>query len=216
MCGRFLLSSPSDLVCRLFEVEDIDLTPRWNIAPTQRVACVRWIEGRRVMDQLRWGLVPAWARDERSGARLINARSETAHTKPSFRGPMRSHRCLIPADGFYEWTGERGAKRPWCIRRVDGQPMAFAGLWDRWTRGSEPLETCTILTTTPNAVTAPIHDRMPVILDPANWTDWLTASTAEQTAPLLKPIGDEVLRAYRVDPRVNRPACDVPSCADPV
>ena len=222
MCGRYSLSTPGDIVAELFGLTDLpDLVPRWNIAPTQQSAVVRADEGgARRLDLLRWGLVPGWAKDAAIGARMINARSETAAEKPSFRTALRRRRCLVLADGFYEWQRTPDGKVPTRVQRRDGAPFALAGLWERWTRGPgpEPLETFTILTTAPNALLRPIHDRMPVILGRQDHALWLDSSVTEPAAvrELLAPCPPNDFEAFAVSRHVNSPRHDDPDCAAPV
>ena len=177
MCGRFLLHTPVDTLQRAFGfAERPNLRPRYNIAPTQTVPIVRQKDGGgRELALVRWGLIPSWAKEAGIGGRLINARAETVAEKPAFRGAFRKRRALVPADGFYEWRKREGdrPKQPLLVRRRDGQPFAFAGLWEHWRGPEGEVETCTILTTEANAALAPIHDRMPVILDPACYDRWL-------------------------------------------
>ena len=169
---------------------------------------------------LHWGLVPAWAEEPKVGGQMINARAESAATKPVFREAFRRRRCLVPADGFYEWKKLTSGKQPYCIRGRDHQPFAFAGLWERWL-GSDaypPIESFTILTTEPNALLRPLHDRMPVILDPGDFDLWLDPAIGEpdRLRRLLSPFPDDRLVAYPVSTRVNRPANDDPSCLEEV
>jgi putative SOS response-associated peptidase YedK len=178
MCGRYRLSRRKQLIEEYFEAAESEheWTPRYNIAPTQSVPVIRQNPKEPVRDLslLRWGLIPWWAKDAVGAAQMINARSETADTKPAFRDALKSRRCLIPADGFYEWKKAGRAKQPYCFEVNEGALFAFAGLWDRWMDPTgKPVETCSILTTTPNAVTSAIHDRMPVILDPDDYDLWL-------------------------------------------
>ncbi len=156
---------------------------------------------------MRWELVPHWAKDVKIGYKMINARAETVRTKPAFRSAFASRRCLIPADGFYEWQRSRTPRQPHYIRKRDGKPMAFAGLWEIWRGGEEPLESCAIITTGPNTLMAPLHDRMPVILAPGAFEGWLVGSP-EQAAGLLKPYAGEDLEVYPVSRRVNNPRND--------
>ena len=169
MCGRYRLSRRKQILAESFEATpfDDDWEPRYNIPPTQPVPVIRHHpkEPRRVLSLMRWGLIPSWSKDASSSASMINARSETAATKPAFREPMKFRRCLVPADGFYEWRRTRTSKQPFCFEVNGGEPFAFAGLWDRWKNVSwQWIKSCSILTTTPNAVTSQVHDRMPVIL----------------------------------------------------
>ncbi len=220
MCGRYSLAVPGDIVAELFAlVGSPEISPRWNIAPTQSVGVIRAApDGARHLSPLRWGLVPTWAKDAKIGNRMINARSETAASKPSFRNALRRRRCIVPADGFYEWRRTVDGKVPTRIQRRDGTPMALAGLWERWSRGPEPLETFTILTTTPNHLLRPIHDRMPVILAPDDWQRWLDPDQqdARVVEPLMIPYPDGELEAFAVSTRVNSPRHDDPECAAPV
>ena len=217
MCGRYSLTAPAEVVRDLFNyLERPNLGPRANIAPTQEVAAVRLgADGARHFVRLRWGLVPAWAKDAGMGARMINARAETLAEKPAFRDAFRARRCLIAADGFYEWKSEGGAKQPYRIARADGAPFAFAGIWERWDKspnggpGGAPLETCSIVTTEANTRLSEIHPRMPVILDPGAFAAWLDPATPPAEArALLAPYPAEGLVAYRVTRRVNAVAND--------
>src|SRR5580692_4609227 len=178
MCGRYRLSRRKQLVEEYFDAipGDEEWAPRYNIAPTQPVPVIRQHpkEPRREMSLVRWGLIPSWAKDASVAARMINARSETAATKPAFRDALKFRRCLVPADGFYEWQRTEKDKQPYCFEMIERQPFAFAGLWDRWRApDGTGLETCTIMTTPPNQLLADIHNRMPVILSPVNYDLWL-------------------------------------------
>jgi putative SOS response-associated peptidase YedK len=194
--------------------------PRYNIAPTQLIATVA-NNNREELDLFRWGLVPSWAKDAAIGNRLINARAETLAEKPSFRAAYRRRRCLILADGFYEWQANPlgGAKTPYLVRLESGGPFAFAGLWEIWSApdGSRLLS-CTIITTRPNELVAPIHKRMPVILPPEAYDRWLSAEEepSERLQPLLGPYPAEEMVAYPVSRVVNNPANDIPECVIPV
>ncbi len=220
MCGRYMLTVSGEVLARLFELDTApELAPRYNIAPTQPAPVVRSREGSRELRELRWGLVPRWARDPSMGARLINARAETAAAKPSFREAFRSRRCLVPANGFFEWQKLPGGKQPWLVRFADRRPFALAGLWERWTPPEgTPLETFTILTTEPNAVVAPLHGRMPVILPPEAWDPWLDPALRDpgRLAPLLRPCPPEGMETFPVSRLVNSPANDSPECAEPL
>src|SRR5262245_35107324 len=174
MCGRFTLATSRAQLADLFRLAGgPELPLRYNIAPTQPVPVVRAAGDGRALALARWGLIPRWATDPAIGNRLINARSETVAEKPSFRDAFRKRRCLIPATGFYEWAKTAGGKQPYHFRLLDGRPFAFAGLWERWDRGGEPVESCTILTTAANAVVRPVHERMPVILPAEAFAAWL-------------------------------------------
>ena len=178
MCGRYTLKTPVEKLAEEFGFDDssVELPPNYNVAPTQGVAAVLEEDGRRRLEVLRWGLIPPWADDPQIGSRMINARAETAPEKPSFRRAFRERRCLIPADGFYEWKRMNGGKQPYYIHMKEGRPFAFAGLWESWKEAGGPeIRSCTILTTKPNALAGEIHDRMPVILPPALTTyGWIT------------------------------------------
>ena len=222
MCGRFTLFEPDKVLAREFGVSGIPLlSPRYNIAPSQPVAAVRAAPAGtgRELALLRWGLIPSWSKDPAIGNRLINARAETASQKPSFRNAFKRHRCLIPASGFYEWQRRELRKQPFYIRMHDGAPFAFAGLWDRWESPDKGvIETCTILTTATNALLAPIHDRMPVILPPGKYDQWLDPSLQDpdSLAPLLVPFPPEDMAAFPVSPRVNAPSTDDEGCIAPL
>jgi len=222
MCGRFTLFEADTILSREFGVSVIPpLVPRYNIAPSQPVAAVRATpagSGREIAF-LRWGLIPSWSKDPAVGSRLINARAETARDKPSFRNAFRRHRCLIPANGFYEWQRQERGKQPYFVRMRDERLFAFAGLWDRWESPDKgAIETCTILTTVSNAVLAPIHDRMPVILPPTEYARWLDPALrdADSLAPLLVPFPPDKMLASQVSPRVNSPAVDDERCMAPL
>ena len=214
MCGRFTQATEGEIIARVFDLaESPVLSPRYNIAPTQAVAVVRAREGGRRLDALRWGLVPSWAKDRTIGDRMINARAETLAEKPAFRSAFRARRCLIVADGFYEWQKAEGRKQPHFITFRDRRPFGFAGLWERWD-GDGPVESCTIVTTTANEVLAPIHDRMPVILDREEFALWLDPKVTDtrRVAGLLRPYAPDLLEAYPVSLLVNNPANDSPAC----
>jgi len=273
MCGRFTLSTPTEILAELFALdgETESLPPRYNIAPTQPVAVVRTLgpatggggsrseaspsrssppagtggaagsteRGDRAsnrdtggappmpydgplsrrLDLLRWGLIPFWAKDPGIGARMINARAETVAEKPAFRAAFRRRRCLIPADGFYEWRREGPRKQPYHFRLPDGGPFAMAGLWERWSpEGADPIETCTILTTDANDVVRPVHHRMPVILLPEAYETWLDPDVDDRgaLAPLLVPLAGDAIVGHAVSTHVNAPVNDDPTCVDPL
>jgi len=220
MCGRYILTITGEVLARAFDLHETpELSPRYNIAPTQDAPVIREIGGVRRLELLRWGLVPSWARDPSIGQRLINARSETAASKPSFRSAIRRRRCLVPSDGFYEWQKTPAAKQPWLIRMRDGGPFAMAGLWETWRpEAGEALETFTILTTKPNQVVAPLHGRMPVILPPGSWERWLDPAIDDPSklSPLLEPYPPEEMAAHPVTRAVGSPAFDMPACIEPV
>jgi putative SOS response-associated peptidase YedK len=219
MCGRFLLTAPVEALRRLFGVEAaFNLAPRYNIAPTQETPVLRLDSGGgRVLAMLRWGLVPSWAKDPAIGSNLINARADTVAAKPSFRAAFRQRRCLVPADGFYEWkAGAPGTpKQPYLIARADGATFAFAGLWELWQHEKEKLYTFTIVTTDANAALAPIHHRMPVILDPGDYAAWLDPANKDAQA-LLKPAPEDWMRATPISTRVNAVRNDDASLIEPL
>lgn len=221
MCGRFTLTAPPAQIQDAFDLEETpDLGPRFNIAPGQDVATVEdRAEGGRVLVMRRWGLVPSWARDAAIGSRMINARAETAAEKPAFRAAFRRRRCLVPADGFYEWAASgKGPKQPYHLRRPDRGLFAIAGLHERWRAGEDRwLSTCALLTTDANATVARVHGRMPVILAPADWALWLdpACQDPEALAALLVAVPEGVLEAQRVGLRVNRVEHDDQACLAP-
>jgi putative SOS response-associated peptidase YedK len=191
------------------------MKPRFNIAPTQEVPVIRRREQGREAAPLKWGLVPSWAKDEKVGARMINARGETVSEKPSFRSAVKTRRCLVPASGFYEWVKTEDGKQPHFIHFADARTFAFAGLWERWhQRGGGPLDTFTIITTSPNPLIAELHDRMPVILPSAAWREWLEPAPLEtdRLEQLLVPHPAENMEAYPVSRHVNSPRNDDPEC----
>ena len=221
MCGRFTLSTDPEDLARAFGVVDLpQLSPRYNVAPSQPVAAVRVVVedgvGQRQVRLLRWGLVPSWAKDLRVGNRMINARSETAAGKPAFRRAFRSRRCLVLADGFYEWRRRGKERQPHYVTMKDDRPFAFAGLWERWINpeDGEVVDSCTLLTCGPNELVEPVHDRMPVILATADHDLWLDPKQddAEVLQPLLRPFPAGEMTVRRVSERVNSPRNDDPSC----
>jgi putative SOS response-associated peptidase YedK len=218
MCGRFTLSVPPHAVAELFGLpEPPDLFPRYNIAPTQQVAAVRDGEEGRTLSMLRWGLIPSWSGPDGGKALLLNARSESVAAKPSFRGAFRKRRCLVPADGFFEWLPVGGRKQPYLFRLWDGGPFAFAGLWDRWEGPNGPLSSCAVITAGANELVGRVHDRMPVILGPADFGRWLDPQSqdAEALLPLLKPYPADRMAAVAVNPCVNSARYDGPDCVEP-
>jgi putative SOS response-associated peptidase YedK len=219
MCGRYTLASPTERLAEEFGVDasSIELSPNYNVAPTQGVAAVLEEGGQRRLEVLRWGLIPPWADDPGIGSRMINARSETAPGKPSFRRAFRERRCLIPADGFYEWQRTNGAKQPYYIHMEDGRPFAFAGLWESWSKGGEgEVRTCTILTTGANALVGEVHDRMPVILAHDAYDVWLDPdSERDELTGLLAPYPEDEMEAYPVSRFVNSPSNNDPRCIEP-
>ena len=208
MCGRFAFYSPHEAVARLFGVADApEIEPRYNIAPTQFVAAVRETGGPREVAMLYWGLVPSWAKEKSIGARMINARSETLAEKPSFRNAYKRRRCLLLADGYYEWQRSGPIKQPYFISFASGEPFGMAGLWERWRDpgSGEPLESCCIVTTSPAPAVAHVHDRMPVIIPPDAYSEWLDPDNAatDRLARLLVPCEAPGLQARPVSRRVN-------------
>lgn len=217
MCGRYRLSRAEKLA-EYFEAEQAEeLSPRYNIAPTQPIPAVRVAGSVRVISMLRWGLVPSWAKDISIGNKMINCWSETVLEKPSFRECFHKRRCLIPADGFYEWKKVGKAKQPFHFGMKDDSLFAFAGVWDRWkSPEGKVMESCSILTTCPNELMKDVHDRMPVILHHNHYEVWLAgpALEAKNLADLLVPYDSELMKRYEVSPLVNRPQNDIPECAE--
>ena len=222
MCGRYTLTAGApDLVEEFGLDETPELEARYNIAPSQQVPGIILDprRGARELRWLRWGLVPHWAADPAIGNRMINARSESVADRPAFRDPFRRSRCLIPANGFFEWQAAGpGRKQPHLLRMNDGRTFAFAGLWDRWEPlAGEPIESFTILTTRPNELAAPIHDRMPVILPRETYGPWLDITTgADELQSWLRPYPAEEMVAIPVSTRVNDPGNDDASCVEPL
>jgi putative SOS response-associated peptidase YedK len=229
MCARYSLKSSADVLQELFDLDEApQLVPRYNIAPTQPIAAVtRSPEGRRALKLLQWGLIPSWAKDPAIGQRLINARAETLAEKPAFRSAFKRRRCLIPADGFFEWVeavdgtiGEDAAskgkvyKQPYFVSMKSGRPFAFAGLWECWeTELGGPIESGAIITTEPNDLLARIHNRMPAIIPPEAFDAWLDHDVEPaRLLPLLAPYPSEEMRAYPVSRRVGNPRFDSPEC----
>ena len=212
MCGRFALVATGEEVAEHYQLPEVPyVVPRYNIAPTQPVAAVRLNgAGEREFTFFQWGLIPSWAKDPSMGSRMINARSETAAEKPAFRAAFKRRRCLLPATGFFEWRATNGRKQPMYIHEATGSLVSLAGLWEIWqSPDGGLLETCTILTTDPNALMEPIHNRMPVILDPLDYSMWLAPDTpADQLHHLLRPYDAERLAAYPVSTAVNKPQND--------
>lgn len=216
MCGRFSLFRPATDIEATFDITlDFDLSPRYNIAPGDDLLVVRHDEP-AAGDRLQWGLVPHWVDDPSEYSQPINARSETVDEKPFFRSAFRERRCLIIADGVYEWAGERGSKQPYRIERLDQELFAMAGLWESWRANGETLRSCTILTTDPNDTVAPIHNRMPVILEDDETDAWLEAEDTDQLKDLLDPYPDASLTAYRISTAVNDPDTDSPDLIEPI
>ncbi|MBD1904641.1 SOS response-associated peptidase [Funiculus sociatus GB2-A5] len=214
MCGRFSQSKSAETIAQVFQVNNVPpLTPRYNIAPTQQIQTIlqNAEQSQREFQILHWGLIPSWAKDPKMGARMINARAETVAEKPSFRAAFKQRRCLILADGFYEWQQQEKKKQPFYFRMNDENPFAFAGLWEHWkSDDGEVINSCTILTTEPNDLMRPVHNRMPVIIDPKDYDLWLDTEvkTPELLQPLLHPYSAEEMTAYPVSTKVNKPVND--------
>ena len=222
MCGRFTLNQSATALAQIFDVEPVpDLAAQYNIAPTQMVATVlhQPESNKREFQQLRWGLIPSWAKDSSMGAKLINARAETVAEKPSFRSAFKHRRCLVVADGFYEWRHQQGKKQPFYFRLQDGQPFGFAGLWEKWRSPTgEEINSCTILTTAANELLQPIHERMPVILAAIDYNLWLNPQTEapEQLQQLLLPYPAAAMIGYPVSTLVNNSRHNSPECIIPL
>ena len=239
MCGRFVVASSPQLLTDRFDVQESTVEivePDYNIAPRRQVIVVRQREDTRVLSQLRWGLVPSWAKSAAIGDRMINARAEGLATKPAYKRAFEKHRCLIPADGFYEWQvvsppatpKGRPTKQPVFVHRRDGEPMAFAGLWAAWkvpegqgvegVGGDGWLRSCVIVTTAPNDLLAPVHNRMPVVLPESAWAKWLDPEGHDTTAlaELLVPAANDVLELWPVSTAVNKADNNGPELVEPV
>lgn len=219
MCGRFTLRHSGEAIASAFRLNEVpQIQPRYNIAPTQLVSTILLTpetNNQRQFHQLRWGLIPSWAKDSTIGARMINARAETVAEKPAFRAAFRHRRCLVVADGFYEWQRQERKKQPFYLRLQNDQPFCFAGLWERWeSPDGEEIQSCTILTTEANDLLRSIHDRMPVILDPKDYDLWLNPQkqNSESLQQLLRPYQAEAMTCYAVSTKVNNPANNIPEC----
>ena len=220
MCGRYTLTSAPEAIRALFRYEDQpNFPPRYNVAPTQPIAIVRLVEGKRQFALVRWGLLPSWVKDPKTFSLLINARGESVIEKPAFRAAMKRRRCLIPADGFYEWQKAGERKRPFFVRAKAGGPLAFAGLWETWTGpNGEEIDTAAIVTTRANRMLGPIHERMPVIVPPEAFDLWLDTAKVDATtaAALIAPAPENLLEAYEISTAVNRVANDDARLIEPV
>ena len=222
MCGRFVLTAHPEMLMELFNLDEVpSLMPRYNIAPTQDVAVVRpKMEGEgRELAMLHWGLIPSWAKERKMASRMINARSETVAEKPAFRRAFRSRRCLIPADGFYEWQQKAYRKQPYYIHMEDRQPFALAGLWERWqSNGGQPIESCTIITTDASELLWPVHPRMPVVLPQETYDLWLNPKVqeTERLLALLRPYPSKEMAMYPVSTLVNHAGNEDPRCIEPM
>jgi putative SOS response-associated peptidase YedK len=219
MCGRYTLTSAPEAIRALFRYEEQpNFPPRYNIAPTQPIAIVRLSEGKRQLALVRWGLLPSWVKDPKTFTLLINARGESVCDKPAFRNAMKRRRCLIPADGFYEWQAVAGRKQPFYVRAKAGTPLAFAGLWETWIGpNGEELETAAIVTTRANRTLAAIHERMPVVVPPEAFDLWLNCADvdAKTAEALIQPASDNLLEAYAISTAVNRVANDNAKLIEP-
>ena len=233
MCGRMVLTRSADEIAQFFEASEIEdevvSAPRYNVAPSQSVSVIReHANGIRRVASLSWGLIPFWAKSRESISPMINARSETAATKPSFRAAMKKRRCLVPVDGFYEWarksksrvSGAEVAPGPYYFRSSDTAILAIAAIWESWIdrESGEVLESCALLTVGANALMSPIHHRMPVLLGPADWKVWLNSKEedSEKLAPLLKSAPPGLLEAFAVDHYVNHARNEGPRCIEPL
>lgn len=221
MCGRYTLRARLNQLLQIYGAHsEVELEPRYNIAPTQDVVAVRASAetNSRELVLLHWGLIPSWAKDPKIGNRMINARGETVAEKPSFRAALKRRRCLVIADGFYEWRKEGKAKQPYFIRMKDEGPIAFAGLWEHWQGNGLTIESCTIITTSANQLMSNLHDRMPVILSGKDIDTWLdpTIEDAETLQPMLDPYPDDEMEAYPVSTLVNSPKNENSECVEPI
>ena len=214
MCGRFTFDIPPELLAAIFGLREIpELTPSYNVAPTQHAAVVRQVSDHNCLVLMQWGLVPPWAKDPAIGSQMINARSETVADKPSFRHAIKYRRCIVPASGFFDWKHEGKAKTPYYFRMKGGHPLGLAGIWEEWkSPDGSLLDTFSLLTTTANRLVAPIHERMPVILAPDDYPTWLNKhiTDPDQLKPLYPPFPADLLEAYPVSDRVNSPRNNSP------
>lgn len=224
MCGRLVIDLSPEMITEIYGIIrkiERELNPRYNVTPSQTIPIVREdAEGNRELVFVRWGLIPFWAKDVAIGNSLINARSETAAEKPSFRSAFKRRRCIIPTGGFYEWQRQDGKrKQPWYFRMADGSPVSIAGLWEHW-KGSDGqiIESCSILTTSANELMAPIHERMPVILNHGDNETWLNPKLTDVAVlqGFCRPCSSEILSAYPVSPMVNSPKIDSAECIAPI
>ena len=216
MCGRMAITLPHDAMAQVFDAvpaNDLPDVPQYNVCPTTQVHVVT--AGRRLR-AMRWGFIPTWYDRPTGGPLLINARSETIADKPAFRDAVRARRCLIVASGFYEWKRVAGqVPQPWYVARADDAPMAMAGIWQTWARGADQVACCAVVTCAANAAMAPIHDRLPVILDPADWPLWL-GEAGHGAAPLMVPVADDLLRFTQVSTAVNSNRASGPGLLQPI
>jgi putative SOS response-associated peptidase YedK len=219
MCGRFVITAPDEALARLFEAtpaNDLPEGPRYNVCPTQEIATVRSADGARLLAPMRWGFLPHWYESETDGPLLINARAESVASKPAFRAACRERRCLVPASGFYEWTkDDAGNRLPWYITRADGQPMAFAAIWQDWERAGRALRTCAIVTAEAEGDIRALHTRCPVVLEPGHWAKWL-GEAGHGAAALMTAPPSGTLTWHRVHPRVNSNRAEGPELIAPL
>jgi putative SOS response-associated peptidase YedK len=217
MCGRFVCSKAPEVYGAFYDVIAPAIVPNFNVAPTQQVAVVRMRDGQKECVLQRWGLIPSWAKDKKT--MFINARAETLLEKPAFRTAVKRRRCLILADGYYEWKTLAKAKQPYYLRPRDDEPIAFAGIWECWNGGAEaePIESCSIITTEANELSRPIHDRMPVILRAADANAWIDAEVEDPQGivTLLRPFPSELMTCYAVGPHVSSMKNNGPACIEP-
>ncbi len=220
MCGRYAITTAPEAMRRLFAyLEQPNFPARYNVAPTQPIPIVRMVEGRRQFMLVRWGLLPAWVKDPKTFTLLINARGESVNEKPAFRSAMKYRRCLIPADGFFEWKPEGKTKHPYFVHMKDDAPFAFAGLWENWMGpNGEEIESATIVTTDASPSIAHIHHRMPVMLQPEQFEMWLDTRNADPqiAAEMFRPVPDEKIAAHEISARINRVVNDTPYLLEPV
>jgi len=223
MCGRFVKKSSKEELRKRFGFDDLAqgvlLEPRYNIAPSQEQPVLIVSQDRRILTMMKWGLVPYWSKDSKVGYRMINARSEGIEEKPSFKTPLKKRRCIVMADGFYEWhKPDKKTKIPYYFRLKSGEPFALAGLWDLWDKGDHILKTFTIITTVSNELMEPIHNRMPVILREKDEGRWLDPEIVDPkyVLPLLTPYSSDEMESFKVSTIVNSPKIDIPECIAPV
>jgi putative SOS response-associated peptidase YedK len=220
MCGRYAITTAPEAMRRLFRYfEQPNFPARYNVAPTQPIPIVRLAEGQRHFALVRWGLLPSWVKDPKAFTLLINARGESVNDKPAFRNAMKYRRCLIPADGFFEWKAEGKSKRPYFVHRKDRAPFAFAGLWENWMGpNGEEMETAAIVTTGASASISHIHHRMPVMLEPEQFDMWLDTKNvdAQMATALIAPLPDDKVAAHEISNRVNRVVNDTPDVLEPL
>ena len=225
MCGRFALSSEVKVLARHFAVAEAGVRvqegpPRYNIAPSTPILAVRLDpDGQRELVRLKWGLLPHWSVEPKTSYSTVNARAETVDSKPAFRAAFKRHRCLIPADGWYEWQSlpDQKTKQPWFYRSQSGDPLALAGVWEHWQQGEKVIESCSLIVCAANGITSPVHDRMPVILGEANWADWLDPAVPPEAAKtMLRPCPEEWIRTYPVSRLVSVVRNEGPELIEPL